>query len=103
MAAPADSIVVRRRSLVRNIVADQPPVRFRTAVWRAGARGCENPGRVGTLRKPCLYPAARRRSRQERAAVLSAMAGAQGNLGAAARTLGVSRAALHRRLEKHGL
>jgi two-component system response regulator RegA len=40
---------------------------------------------------------------QERAAVVAAMADAQGNLSAAARSLGVSRAALYRRLEKHGL
>lgn len=40
---------------------------------------------------------------QERAAVMAALAEAQGNLSAAARTLGLSRAALYRRLEKHGL
>ncbi|WP_374435907.1 response regulator [Inhella sp.] len=40
---------------------------------------------------------------QERAAVLAAMAEAQGNLSAAARLLGLSRAALYRRLDKHGL
>lgn len=40
---------------------------------------------------------------QERAAVLSAMAEAQGNLSEAARRLGLSRAALYRRLDKHGL
>ena len=40
---------------------------------------------------------------QERAAVLAAMAEAEGNLSAAARTLGLSRAALYRRLDKHGL
>ncbi|MFZ2990005.1 response regulator [Ideonella sp.] len=40
---------------------------------------------------------------QERAAVLAAMAEAQGNLSAAARQLGLSRAALYRRLDKHGL
>jgi DNA-binding NtrC family response regulator len=40
---------------------------------------------------------------QERAAVLAAMAEAQGNLSAAARALGLSRAALYRRLEKDGL
>jgi two-component system, response regulator RegA len=40
---------------------------------------------------------------QERAAVMAAMAQAQGNLSAAARRLGLSRAALYRRLEKHGL
>lgn len=40
---------------------------------------------------------------QERAALLAAVAEAQGNLSAAARALGLSRAALYRRLEKHGL
>ena len=40
---------------------------------------------------------------QERTAVLAAMAEAQGNLSAAARLLGLSRAALYRRLDKHGL
>lgn len=40
---------------------------------------------------------------QERAAVLAALAEAQGNLSAAARTLGLSRAALYRRLERYGL
>jgi two-component system response regulator RegA len=39
---------------------------------------------------------------QERAAVMAAMAEAQGNLSAAARALGLSRAALYRRLEKYG-
>lgn len=40
---------------------------------------------------------------QERAAVMAAMAEAAGNLSAAARSLGLSRAALYRRLEKYGL
>lgn len=40
---------------------------------------------------------------QERVALLAAVAEAQGNLSAAARALGLSRAALYRRLEKHGL
>ncbi len=40
---------------------------------------------------------------QERAALLAAMAAAEGNLSAAARSLGLSRAALYRRLDKHGL
>lgn len=40
---------------------------------------------------------------QERAAVVTAMAEAEGNLSAAARALGLSRAALYRRLEKYGL
>jgi DNA-binding NtrC family response regulator len=39
----------------------------------------------------------------ERAAVLAAIAEAEGNLSAAARLLGLSRAALYRRLDKHGL
>ncbi|MFL6680741.1 MAG: response regulator [Burkholderiaceae bacterium] len=46
---------------------------------------------------------ARSLAAQERAAVLAAMAQAEGNLSAAARLLGVSRAALYRRLDKHGL
>mgnify|MGYP000870716918 CR=1 FL=1 len=40
---------------------------------------------------------------QERAAVLAAMAEAEGNLSAAARRLGLSRAALYRRLERLGI
>jgi len=39
----------------------------------------------------------------ERSAVVEAMRAARGNLSEAARRLGVSRAALYRRLEKHGL
>jgi two-component system response regulator RegA len=46
---------------------------------------------------------ARSLAAQERAALLAAMATAEGNLSAAARTLGLSRAALYRRLDKHGL
>lgn len=40
---------------------------------------------------------------QERAALMNAMHAAEGNLSAAARELGLSRAALYRRLAKHGL
>jgi two-component system response regulator RegA len=40
---------------------------------------------------------------QERSAVMAALAEAEGNLSAAARALGLSRAALYRRLEKYGL
>lgn len=40
---------------------------------------------------------------QERTALMQAMHAAQGNLSAAARQLGLSRAALYRRLAKHGL
>jgi transcriptional regulator of acetoin/glycerol metabolism len=39
----------------------------------------------------------------ERAAVVAALAEAQGNLSVAARMLGLSRAALYRRLERYGL
>jgi DNA-binding NtrC family response regulator len=46
---------------------------------------------------------ARSLAAQERAAVLAAMAQAQGNLSEAARMLGLSRGALYRRLDKHGL
>ena len=55
---------------------------------------------------PAPSPAAepvRSLAAQERAAVLAAMAQAEGNLSAAARLLGLSRAALYRRLDKHGL
>ncbi len=57
------------------------------------------PGPQDAARLAPLQPLAE----QERAAVLRAMADAQGNLSAAARTLGLSRAALYRRLQKHGL
>jgi two-component system, response regulator RegA len=54
--------------------------------------------------EPAAAPdAVRPLAAQERAAVMAAMAEAQGNLSAAARLLGLSRAALYRRLEKHGL
>jgi DNA-binding NtrC family response regulator len=46
---------------------------------------------------------ARTLAAQERAAVLAVMAQAQGNLSEAARILGLSRGALYRRLDKHGL
>ncbi|MCD2344798.1 sigma-54 dependent transcriptional regulator [Ideonella azotifigens] len=42
-------------------------------------------------------------ARRERDAVAAALAQAQGNISQAAKLLGVSRAALYRRLEKHGL
>jgi two-component system, response regulator RegA len=45
---------------------------------------------------------ARSLAAQERAAVMAAMTEAQGNLSAAARALGLSRAALYRRLQKYG-
>lgn len=52
---------------------------------------------------PAANPPAQSLAAQERAAVLAAMADAHGNLSAAARALGLSRAALYRRLEKYGL
>ena len=42
-------------------------------------------------------------SRRERDAVQTALAQAEGNISQAAKLLGLSRAALYRRLEKHGL
>jgi DNA-binding NtrC family response regulator len=52
---------------------------------------------------PIVNSTERTLAAQERAAVMAAMAEAQGNLSSAARALGLSRAALYRRLEKHGL
>jgi DNA-binding NtrC family response regulator len=56
-----------------------------------------------TLGSPAATEPVRSLAAQERAAVMAAMAEAQGNLSAAARALGLSRAALYRRLEKYGL
>jgi DNA-binding NtrC family response regulator len=62
---------------------------------------------VAETRPDTKTPASAERQRslaaQERAAVMAAMAESEGNLSAAARRLGLSRAALYRRLEKHGL
>lgn len=52
---------------------------------------------------PAAAPPVQPLAAQERAALLAAMTEAQGNLSAAARLLGLSRAALYRRLDKHGL
>jgi two-component system response regulator RegA len=52
---------------------------------------------------PAVSVAVRSLAAQERATVLAAVADAQGNLSAAARSLGLSRAALYRRLDKYGL
>jgi two-component system response regulator RegA len=52
---------------------------------------------------PAEAVAVRSLAAQERASVLAAVADAQGNLSAAARSLGLSRAALYRRLDKYGL
>jgi len=52
---------------------------------------------------PSVAEPVRSLAAQERAAVLAAMAQSEGNLSAAARLLGLSRAALYRRLDKHGL
>ena len=69
----------------------------REALQRAQASAPGTPAPV-----PCAEPV-RSLAAQERAAVLAAMAQADGNLSAAARLLGLSRAALYRRLDKHGL
>lgn len=60
------------------------------------------PATDGEAAKPTPAPS-HSLAAQERATVLAAMAEAQGNLSAAARLLGLSRAALYRRLDKHGL
>lgn len=52
---------------------------------------------------PAAAPAALRLDALEREAVSTALAQAKGNISRAARLLGVSRAALYRKLEKHGL
>jgi DNA-binding NtrC family response regulator len=61
-----------------------------------------SPASASTFSSEQTEPA-RSLAAQERAALLAAMAAAEGNLSAAARTLGLSRAALYRRLDKHGL
>ena len=58
---------------------------------------------TGEGSSPAAVEPVRSLAAQERAAVLAAMAEAEGNLSAAARRLGLSRAALYRRLDKHGL
>lgn len=57
---------------------------------------------AGPASEPAAEPT-RSLAVQERAALLAAMSETQGNLSAAARSLGLSRAALYRRLDKHGL
>jgi len=69
----------------------------REAMQRAQPTGASAP-----VPAPVAEPV-RSLAAQERAAVLAAMAQAEGNLSAAARLLGLSRAALYRRLDKHGL
>jgi len=68
------------------------------ALHRAHSTAAESPEPA-----TASIPPAQSLATQERAAVLAAMAEAGGNLSAAARALGVSRAALYRRLEKYGL
>ena len=70
----------------------------REALQRAQPAAPDAPPSASTSSEPVRSLAA-----QERAAVLAAMAQAEGNLSAAARLLGLSRAALYRRLDKHGL
>ena len=70
------------------------------ALQRAHSAPDEQPPRP---HRPSSAPAVQSLAAQERAAVLAAMAEAEGNLSAAARALGLSRAALYRRLEKYGL
>jgi DNA-binding NtrC family response regulator len=75
----------------------------REALQRAQA-GSDGPGAATRVAPPDANEAVvGSLATQERAAVMAAMAQAAGNLSAAARLLGVSRAALYRRLDKHGL
>jgi DNA-binding NtrC family response regulator len=57
----------------------------------------------GTTPVPTTSEPLRPLAEQERAAVMAALTEAQGNLSAAARALGLSRAALYRRLARYGL
>lgn len=73
----------------------------REAMQLAAPAGEEAVG--ATAATPPMPEPVRSLAAQERAAVIAAMAQAEGNLSAAARLLGLSRAALYRRLDKHGL
>ncbi len=75
----------------------------REAMQRAQAGGAAPPTGEAAPAAPAAAEPLRSLALQERAAVLAAMAAAQGNLSGAARLLGLSRAALYRRLDKHGL
>ena len=72
------------------------------ATCREAMRRAQPAGASAPVPTPVAEPV-RSLAAQERAAVLAAMAQAEGNLSAAARLLGLSRAALYRRLDKHGL
>ncbi|MFL6697617.1 MAG: response regulator [Vitreoscilla sp.] len=72
------------------------------ATCREGLQKSQAGGDGMSASTPATEPV-RSLAAQERAAVLAAMAQAEGNLSAAARLLGLSRAALYRRLDKHGL
>jgi DNA-binding NtrC family response regulator len=61
------------------------------------------PAPIAAMPAPSADAASLRLDELERSAVAEALRAAQGNLSEAARRLGVSRAALYRRLEKHGL
>ena len=72
------------------------------ATCREALQRAQPPSEGALAPSPAAEPV-RSLAAQERAAVLAAMAQAEGNLSAAARLLGLSRAALYRRLDKHGL
>jgi DNA-binding NtrC family response regulator len=67
------------------------------------ARAQPSPARAAPAPAPGEPPTLQTLATQERAALLAAMTQAKGNLSDAARLLGLSRAALYRRLDKHGL
>ena len=59
--------------------------------------------RGAPVEAPSLVPASLKLDTLERDAVAAALDKVQGNISRAARLLGVSRAALYRKLDKHGL
>ncbi|MFL6605581.1 MAG: response regulator [Steroidobacteraceae bacterium] len=73
------------------------------ATCREALQRSQSPPDKPAAVEPAANEQVRSLAAQERAALMAAMAQAHGNLSAAARALGLSRAALYRRLEKHGL
>ncbi|MDC8770390.1 response regulator [Roseateles albus] len=105
MTAYADielAVQALRRGAFDFITKPWDNVRLIATCREALERFGQQPASVLEVSSESTEPA-RSLAAQERAALLAAMAAAEGNLSAAARTLGLSRAALYRRLDKHGL
>jgi two-component system response regulator RegA len=103
MTAYADiDLAVQALGAARSTSSPSPGT---TCAWSPpAARPCSARSRRARARRAgAAAEPVRSLAAQERAAVLAAMAQAEGNLSAAARLLGLSRAALYRRLDKHGL